>query len=43
MQKLLYETGFGSVTTYGDFQETFRSEEPDFYIHVADKGIPDQS
>ena len=43
MQKLLYETGFGSVTTYGDFQETFRGEEPDFYIHVADKGIPDQS
>ncbi len=45
MQRLLGEVGFQSVETYGDFQETYREEEPDFFIHVAEKayrplGIP---
>ncbi len=39
MQRLLHETGFGSVETYGDFQETHKSDQPDFYVHVADKGL----
>ncbi|HMB30281.1 MAG TPA: class I SAM-dependent methyltransferase [Desulfohalobiaceae bacterium] len=39
MLKLLYEAGFGKVETFGDFQETFREEEPDFFIHIADKAL----
>ncbi len=36
-RRLLYEAGFQRVKTYGDFQETYRAEAPDFLIHVADK------
>jgi len=36
-RKLLREVGFQQVDTYGDFQETFREEESDFFIHVAEK------
>ncbi|MGE3669855.1 MAG: class I SAM-dependent methyltransferase, partial [Polyangiaceae bacterium] len=36
-QRLLGEVGFQSVETYGDFQETHRDEQPDFFIHVAEK------
>ncbi len=36
-KKLMLEVGFQKVETYGDFQETFRDEEPDFFIHVAEK------
>ena len=35
------EQEFGSdpvnVRIFGDFQEEFQSEEPDFFIHVAEK------
>jgi glycine/sarcosine N-methyltransferase len=34
---LMKEVGFQRVTTFGDFQETFREIEPDFFIHVAEK------
>ncbi len=37
MQRLMKEVGFQRVTTYGDFQETYRESEPDFFIHVAEK------
>jgi glycine/sarcosine N-methyltransferase len=37
VRRLLREVGFQRVTTYGDFQETYRDEEPDFFIHVAEK------
>lgn len=37
VQKLMKEVGFQRVTTYGDFQETYRLAEPDFFIHVAEK------
>jgi SAM-dependent methyltransferase len=37
MRNLLTEVGFQRVETYGDFQETYREEEPDFFIHVAEK------
>lgn len=37
MRRLLHEVGFQQVETYGDFQETFREEEPDFFVHVAEK------
>jgi hypothetical protein len=31
------EVGFQSIKTFGDFQETYCDEEPDFLIHVAKK------
>ncbi len=34
---LMNEVGFQRVETYGDFQETYREADPDFYIHVAEK------
>lgn len=34
---LCQDVGFQDVKTYGDFQETFRESEPDFFVHVADK------
>lgn len=38
VQRLMKEVGFQRVTTYGDFKETYRDEEePDFFIHVAEK------
>jgi glycine/sarcosine N-methyltransferase len=38
VQRLMKEVGFQRVTTYADFQETHRiDDEPDFFIHVAEK------
>lgn len=37
MQRLMKEVGFQRMTTYGDFKETYREGEPDFFIHVAEK------
>jgi glycine/sarcosine N-methyltransferase len=37
VRRLLREVGFQRITTYGDFQETYRDDEPDFFIHVAEK------
>ncbi|MEI4233198.1 glycine/sarcosine N-methyltransferase [Roseovarius sp. D22-M7] len=37
VRRLLNEAGFERVRTYGDFQETYAEEEPDFFIHVAEK------
>ncbi len=37
VQRLMTDVGFQNVTTYGDFQETYREREPDFFIHVAEK------
>lgn len=36
-RKLLSEVGFQKINTYGDFQETYRQDDPDFFIHVAEK------
>ncbi|WP_306118936.1 MULTISPECIES: methyltransferase domain-containing protein [unclassified Roseitalea] len=36
-RRLLKEAGFERVRTYGDFQETYGEDEPDFFIHVAEK------
>lgn len=35
--RLLSEVGFQNIETYGDFQETYKEEEPDFFVHVAEK------
>lgn len=40
--KLLREVGFQQVCTYGDFEETYRQEDPDFFIHVAEKEFKDE-
>lgn len=37
VRRLMHEVGFQTVRTYGDFQETYQEEEPDFFIHVAEK------
>ncbi len=37
VRRLMGEVGFQEINTYGDFQETYRDEEPDFFIHVAEK------
>ena len=42
MRGLLKEAGFQSVRTYGDFQETFQDDAPDFFVHVAEKAYRDE-
>lgn len=42
MERLLKETGFQTIETYGDFEETYKTENPDFYIHIADKRYPNE-
>ncbi|MER5391779.1 methyltransferase domain-containing protein [Saccharopolyspora sp. NPDC002686] len=37
MRRLMREVGFQRIDTYGDFQETYHDDEPDFFIHVAEK------
>ena len=37
MHNLLNEAGFRDVKTYADFQEVYKQEDPDFFIHVAGK------
>jgi SAM-dependent methyltransferase len=34
---LMRDVGFQTISTYADFQETHRSDDPDFFIHVAEK------
>ncbi|WP_393916742.1 glycine/sarcosine N-methyltransferase [Halostreptopolyspora alba] len=42
-RRLLREVGFQRIDTYGDFQETYQGDEPDFYIHIAEKAYrPDE-
>ncbi|MCH9669424.1 MAG: methyltransferase domain-containing protein [Actinomycetia bacterium] len=41
VRRLIREAGFERVRTYGDFQETYQENEPDFFIHVAQKSIED--
>jgi SAM-dependent methyltransferase len=36
-RKLMHEVGFQRIKTYGDFQETYEDNEPDFFVHVAEK------
>ncbi|MFD0802343.1 methyltransferase domain-containing protein [Streptomonospora algeriensis] len=38
VRRLMREVGFQRVDTYGDFQETYQADEPDFFIHIAEKG-----
>jgi len=36
-RKLMIEVGFQNVKTFGDFKETYHSDNPDFLVHIADK------
>ena len=36
-RSLIADVGFQNITTYGDFQETYKGNDPDFFIHVAEK------
>jgi len=36
-RRLMQEVGFQQIATYGDFEEDHHQENPDFYIHVAEK------
>ncbi|WP_274425605.1 glycine/sarcosine N-methyltransferase [Chelativorans sp. YIM 93263] len=37
VRRLLSEAGFQRVRSYGDFQDTYAENDPDFFIHVAEK------
>jgi SAM-dependent methyltransferase len=37
VRKLLFQVGFQTVRTLGDFKETYQQSEPDFFIHLAEK------
>ncbi len=37
VRRLMREVGFQDIQTFGDFKETYRDDEPDFFIHLADK------
>jgi len=41
VRRLMHEVGFQTITTFGDFQETYRSNQPDFFVHVAQKRYED--
>ncbi len=41
VRKLMTEVGFQEAKTYADFQETYKQEQPDFFIHVAEKKYPE--
>lgn len=36
-RRLMFEVGFQRIETFGDFQHTYRDDQPDFFIHVAEK------
>jgi len=36
-RRLMHEVGFQHIETYGDFKETYKESEPDFFVHVAQK------
>lgn len=35
--RLMSDVGFQKIDTYGDFQETYHDNDPDFFVHVAEK------
>jgi SAM-dependent methyltransferase len=41
MRGLLKDSGFQQIKTYGDFQETYQENDPDFFVHVAEKSYHD--
>ena len=37
VRSLISDAGFQKIETFGDFQETYKDEDPDFYVHIAHK------
>jgi glycine/sarcosine/dimethylglycine N-methyltransferase len=37
VRRLMTEVGFQRILTYADFQETYKANDPDFFIHIAEK------
>lgn len=37
VRNLMHDVGFQDIKTYGDFQETYKQYEPDFFVHIAEK------
>ncbi|MEX2381041.1 MAG: methyltransferase domain-containing protein [Opitutales bacterium] len=35
--RLMGDVGFQTIHTFGDFKETYHDQDPDFYVHVAEK------
>jgi glycine/sarcosine N-methyltransferase len=36
-RRLMTDVGFQRITTYGDFKETYKEHDPDFFVHIAEK------
>lgn len=36
-RRLMQEVGFQHIETFGDFKETYKETDPDFFVHVAEK------
>ncbi|NBC82362.1 MAG: methyltransferase domain-containing protein [Bacteroidetes bacterium] len=36
-RRLMKEVGFQKIQTYGDFKETYKEDEADFLVHIAEK------
>lgn len=34
---LMHDVGFQQIKTYGDFEESYQNNDPDFYVHIAEK------
>lgn len=43
VENLMREVGFQTITTYADFQETYKHDDPDFFVHVAEKRYPNET
>ena len=41
-RRLMQEVGFQRINTYGDFQETYKANDPDFFVHVAEKAYREE-
>jgi len=37
VRTLMHEVGFQKIRTFGDFQEHYEDNDPDFFVHVAEK------
>ncbi|MDA9909959.1 class I SAM-dependent methyltransferase [Gammaproteobacteria bacterium] len=37
LRGLINDAGFQKIETFGDFKETYKEDDPDFYVHIAYK------
>lgn len=42
VERLMREVGFQQIHSFADFQETYRTVDPDFFIHIAEKRYHDE-